>query len=225
MIVDYSVLLQICVGIRRKYKLAKIKKNWRKVNRHNRTVAHNMYDISCVSVGRNSYGAIDVMSYNPDAHLYIGNFCSISEEVKFLLGAEHNLRTISTYPFKAQIQRKEGEALTKGDIIIGDDVMIGFRTVILSGVHIGQGAVIAAGAVVASDVPPYAIAGGVPARIISYRFSNEIIDKLLAIKWDKINDEFVINNIEQLYQLITEENIDKILEKFVNEEYKRKENL
>jgi serine acetyltransferase len=68
-------------------------------------------------------------------------------------------------------------------IVIGNDVWIGTRVFIRDGVSIGDGAVIAAGAVVVSDIPPYAIAGGVPAKIIRYRFREAEIEQLLEIKW------------------------------------------
>lgn len=76
------------------------------------------------------------------------------------------------------LQKVKHEATSKGDIVVKDDVWIGYGSIILSGVHIGQGAVIAAGSVVSHDVPPYAIVGGVPARLIKYRFSEEMTKKL-----------------------------------------------
>jgi hypothetical protein len=66
---------------------------------------------------------------------------------------------------------------------IGNDVWIGDRAFIMAGVRIGDGAVVAAGAVVTKDVPPYAVVGGVPARIIKYRFDQPTVDKLLELKW------------------------------------------
>ena len=68
-------------------------------------------------------------------------------------------------------------------IIIENDVWIGYRVTILSGIRIGNGAIVAAGSVVTRDVPPYSIVGGVPARIIRYRFNQEIIRELLTDKW------------------------------------------
>jgi len=68
-------------------------------------------------------------------------------------------------------------------IDIGNDVFIGMNVTILDGVKIGDGAIIGAGAVVVNDIPPYAIAVGVPARVTKYRFSQPIIDKLLKVRW------------------------------------------
>ena len=79
----------------------------------------------------------------------------------------------------------------KGDTVIGNDVWIGQNAVILPGVTIGRHCVVAAGAVVTKDVPPYAIVGGIPARIIRYRFSDEQIARLEESKWWEKNDEWL----------------------------------
>ena len=102
------------------------------------------------------------------------------------------MNRISTYPFGGDAEN----SVSKGDIIIDDDVWIGHHVTILTGVHVGQGVVIAAGAVVTKDVPPYAIVGGVPAKIIKYRFPDDMIKKLLMIDYSKLNDEIVENNRE-----------------------------
>ncbi len=122
-----------------------------------------------VSVVKNTYGGINVQLSNTKSCLCIGNYCSIAEEVKLLVSADYNTQTISTFPFRVQCLGHEMEAVSRGDIVVDDDVWIGYRATVLSGVHIGQGDVVAAGAVVTKDVPPYAIVGGVPAKIIKYR--------------------------------------------------------
>ena len=100
----------------------------------------------------------------------------MAEEVLFLLGDDHNLNYLMTFPHRAKILKEcPAEATSKGNIVVDDDVWIGYGATILSGVHISQGAVIAAGAVVTHDVPPYAIAGGVPAKVIKYRFEQPVI--------------------------------------------------
>ena len=83
----------------------------------------------------------------------------------------------------------------KGDIVIGNDVWIGFEAVILSGVTIGDGAIIGARAVVTKDVPPYTIVGGVPARPIRKRFSEEVISKLSELQWWNWSEERIRENI------------------------------
>ena len=84
----------------------------------------------------------------------------------------------------------------KGDIVIGNDVWIGFEAVILSGITIGDGAIIGARAVVTKDVPPYTIVGGVPARPIRKRFSDEKIESLLKLKWWDLPPQKVLERIK-----------------------------
>lgn len=83
----------------------------------------------------------------------------------------------------------------KGDIIIGNDVWIGYEAVILSGVTIGDGAIIGARAVVTRDVPPYTIVGGVPAKAIKKRFSEDTISSLLSLQWWDWSQEKIAENI------------------------------
>lgn len=181
-------------------------KRWRRLNLHNETSPVNDFDFSSVTVGKYTYGGIQVYNFNKSEKLKIGNYCSIASDVMFILNADHNISTISTFPFKAKcLFTEELEATSKGDIVVDDDVWIGYRATILSGVHIGQGAVIAAGAVVTKDVSPYAIVGGVPARVIKYRFSPEIIEKLMKIDYSKLDKEIVEKNIDKLYEPIMED--------------------
>lgn len=206
----YKVIKQQII----KYKL---RFEWKRKNSHNETHMENIFDINSVSVGRETYGGISVVNYAKDksVRLSIGSFCSIAGNVTFVLAGEHNIDTISTYPFKAKIINPgENEAGSKGDIIVGDDVWIGHGVTILSGVTIGQGAVLAAGSLVRRDVPPYAVVGGVPARIIKYRFSETIIKKLLMLDFSKLTKEKIIENQSTLYRKITEDNIDGLLKYF-----------
>lgn len=168
------------------------KKKYRKLNSHNFTQIMNYCDLSKVVVGKKTYGEIHVTDFSPaDTKLYIGSYCSIAPNVRFLLGGEHQLYSISTYPFKVLTFGESREAGSKGDIVVKDDVWIGDGAIICSGVNIGQGAVIAAGAVVTKDVEPYAIVGGNPAKLIKCRFCKELIDELKKMNitdlFDKIN--------------------------------------
>ena len=158
----------------------------------------------------------NVLYHYPINHdkLIIGKFCSIACGAKFLFNsANHTLSSLSTYPFPLFFEEwgleKKNDADSwdnKGDIVVGNDVWIGYEAVILSGVTIGDGAVIGARAVVTKDVPPYTIVGGVPAKPIKKRFSEESIKKLQSIRWwdwpkEKIAENITAiqsGNIEQL---------------------------
>ena len=123
--------------------------------------------------------------------LIIGRFCSIACGAKFLFtSANHAMRSLSTYPFPIFFEEwgldrtRVADAWdNKGDIVVGSDVWIGYEAVVLSGVTIGDGAIIGARAVVTRDVPPYAIVGGVPARLIRKRFDDKTVEMLLRLKW------------------------------------------
>ena len=123
--------------------------------------------------------------------LIIGRFCSIACGAKFLFtSANHAMRSLSTSPFPIFFEEwgldrtRVADAWdNKGDIVVGSDVWIGYEAVVLSGVTIGDGAIIGARAVVTRDVPPYAIVGGVPARLIRKRFDDKTIETLLSLKW------------------------------------------
>lgn len=128
--------------------------------------------------------------YVNNDRLIIGKFCSIACGTKFLFnGANHTLQSLSTYPFPVlaaewDLQVPVTDAWdNKGDIVIGNDVWIGFEAVIMAGVTIGDGAIIASRAVVTKDVEPYSIVGGVPAKPIRKRFSEEKIAELLEMEW------------------------------------------
>ncbi|HET6522492.1 MAG TPA: CatB-related O-acetyltransferase [Geminicoccaceae bacterium] len=120
--------------------------------------------------------------------LVIGRFCSIAAGATFVLnGGNHLIDAVSTYPFGIFGAGWEGalpEAWPdRGDLVVGNDVWIGFGATLLPGVRVGDGAVIGAKSVVASDVPPYAIVAGNPARVIRYRHPEAAIARLLALRW------------------------------------------
>lgn len=191
-------------------KLVALKVTWRIHNRHNSTTVTNWFDESIVKVGRETYGELYVKQYGAkNEGLTIGSYCSISSKVTFLLGGNHEGCNISTFPFRAKIVNEKSEAISKGPIIIDDDVWIGYGVTILSGVHIGQGAIIAAGAVVTKDVPPYAIVGGVPAKMLKYRFNPELIAELLKVDYGKLTEAMVREHIDDLYsKLETKEQLE-----------------
>ena len=124
--------------------------------------------------------------------LIIGKFCSIAAGVKFIMGhANHRISSVTTYPFQVfggvwaeKAPPHLSQLPFKGDTVVGSDVWIGRESVIMPGVKIGDGAIIAAYSVVAKDIPPYAVAGGNPARVIKKRFDDEeLMDILLRLRW------------------------------------------
>lgn len=150
----------------------------------------------------------NVLYHYPINHdrLVIGKFCSIACGAKFIFtSANHTLKSLSTYPFplffeewgldKADVADSWDN---KGDIVVGNDVWIGYEAVIMSGVTIGDGAIIGTRAVVTKDVQPYTIVGGVPAKPIRKRFSDDIVASLLEIKWWEWETEKIKRNISAI---------------------------
>ena len=146
--------------------------------------------------------------------LIIGQFCQIAAGVEFVMnGANHQMNAVSTFPFYTL----EGWSMNppepvdlplKGDTVIGNDVWIGQNAVILPGVHIGDGAIIGANSVVGSDIDPYTIVVGNPARVLRKRFDDELISYLLKLRWwDKSIEE-----IENLMPILSCGDLKKVKE-------------
>lgn len=188
---------------------------WANNNKHNYTQLVNPVQSEKITVGKATYGSIDaIFSGNGNEKLTIGNFCSIAGGVKFIVASEHPYKGFSTYPFKHFYFGHMFEAESKGDITVKDDVWIATNAIILSGVTIGQGAIVGAGAVVTKDVPPYAIVGGNPAKVIKYRFPQEIIEKLMKFDFSKLTEEKIKQAGIKLYTDLTIENVDELLKEF-----------
>lgn len=139
-----------------------------------------------VQVANSSIGKrTSVGRYTKIRDAEIGNYCSISWDTT--IGAvAHPFDRISSHAFTYREQFgivDKDTAITQKRTYIGNDVWIGCNCVIISGVSIGNGAIIGAGAVVTSDVPPYAVVGGVPARVIKYRFNTETIKRIEKLQW------------------------------------------
>ena len=147
--------------------------------------------------------------------LIIGKFCQIAAGVNFVMnGANHQMNAVTTFPFyifegwKQQVPPLNKMPL-KGDTIIGNDVWIGQNVTILPGVHIGDGAIIGLNSVVGSDVAPYTIVAGNPAKVIRKRFDNQLIKLLLKLKWwDKS-----IKEINDLIPILTDNNLAEVKKK------------
>lgn len=200
------------VGIIKRYKRKKI---WAANNRNNGTYPVNDFQFNCVKVGRETYGGLEVLTYNDKQTLTIGHYCSIASGAVFVLSADHYLDHISTFPFKTRVISGEREGTSKGDITVSDDVWIGQNAVILSGVTIGQGAVIAAGAVVTSNVPPYTIVGGIPAKAIRKRFSDEAINYLMKLDYSQLDRETITKHEALLYKEIDGMTMEELNEQFI----------
>ena len=157
-----------------------------------------------VTVGKHTYGFPNVYTWDEKTRLTIGRFCSMAEGVTFLLGGEHRLDWITTYPFSAMgkawngAESIPGHPASKGDIVVGNDVWIGHGALILSGVRIGDGAVIGAGSVVNKNVDDYAIVAGNPARFIRFRFDEDLRLKLKQLSWWDWPDEKISKNLQEL---------------------------
>lgn len=164
--------------------------------------------------GAHSYGSPTLYQSKNDSSYSVGKFCSIADNVIFMLGSNHRTNWISTYPFMAfphhfpEAKDISGHPYSKGPIIIGNDVWIGSSVTILSGVTIGDGAIIGARSVVAKNVPPYTIVVGNPARVVKLRFSPEQIAKLLLLKWWN----WPIHRIRQNIHLLCSANIENFLQ-------------
>jgi acetyltransferase-like isoleucine patch superfamily enzyme len=160
-------------------------------------------------VGRGTYGYESLMKRGVLCDK-IGRFCSINETARVV--ENHLLSAVTTSPiieneiiplsnfYKSENQCLSNSKRINSKVTIGNDVWIGYRAIICQGVTIGDGAIIGAGAVVTKDVAPYTIVGGVPAKEIRKRFSDEIIAKFLKIKWWDWSLEKINTNLELFYK-------------------------
>lgn len=137
--------------------------------------------------------------------LIIGKFCALARGVKFIMnGANHRMSGFSTYPFQIfgngweKVTPQPDELPYKGNTVVGNDVWIGYEAMLMPGVQVGDGAIIAAKSVIVSNVPPYTIIGGNPAKPISQRFDHEVVIALLEIAWWHWNIEKITRNLEKI---------------------------
>lgn len=167
-------------------------------------------------------GALSLNSkiYNEPFHIgkykvKFGKYVSIAQECRFMLSGNHRFDRVTTYlPNVKEFRAATGDDIySNGDIVIGNDVWIGTGCTIISGVTIGTGAVIAAGSLVVKDIPPYAIVGGTPAKVIKYRFDNNTIERLLNSNWWDIKPE----KLEKYSELLFSNNINEFLNTIEND--------
>lgn len=185
---------------------------WKRRNAHNTTYMNRLFDINQVSIGNNTYGGINAITYEKEKiQLKIGHYCSISEDVTFMLGGQHDYKWVSSFPFDKKLFNSNLNS-SKEDIVIEDDVWIGYGALIFPGVTIGQGAVVGAKAVVTKDIPPYAIAIGIPAKPIKYRFPEEIRSFLLTLDYSKVDANLLQNHRDSLFTELDKMRIEDIKE-------------
>ncbi len=169
------------------------------------------------SIGKGSY----INTGTELRYVSMGRFCSIGSDIRVISGTHPTSMFVSTHPAFYSTAMQSGFTYVKHEkfdeykyaddhhvVVIGNDVWIGSEAKLMGGVRIGDGAIIAAGAVVTKDVPPYAIVGGVPAKVIRFRHSEDQIETLLKIQWWNKNDEWIKENAEFF------ENVQLLIEKW-----------
>lgn len=166
-----------------------------------------------LEIGEHTYGLPIIESYRgSEAKVEIGKYCSLGPRLRIITGGIHPIDWVSTYPFRIKNKMDsaytDGMPCTKGPVIIRSDVWIGSDVTIMSGVEIGDGCVVCSSAVVTKSFPPYSMIGGVPAQLIKMRFSEEIISRLLEIKWW----EFPHGKVLQFVDYLSSNNIDGFLQ-------------
>lgn len=177
--------------------------------------SNNNFLLGNTRIYNSSLGSHTYITGGQISNAIIGSFCSIGPHVQIGNFAHHPLDNISTHPIFYSKRKQSGVCFTEENItfqeffpvIIGSDVWIGAHVLILDGVTIGNGAVIAAGSVVTKDIEPFAIAGGVPAKVIRYRFSKSEIIELQRIKWWEHSDA----QLKKLTYLFNTGNISELI--------------
>lgn len=158
-----------------------------------------------------------------DVHFTYGRFCSFAVGIK-IVPISHHTDLVTTYPFGSMhpdVFKAPEYFGTKRNVTIGNDVWIGFHATIMGGVTIGDGAIIAANSHVVKDVPPYAIYGGNPARLIRMRFDERQVEALLRIRWWDWPDE----KIQEAVPLLLSQNVDEFISRYDKRSQSEADNL
>jgi virginiamycin A acetyltransferase len=138
--------------------------------------------------------------------LVIGKYCAIAAGTRFIMsGANHHTAGVSTFPFTIfggeWAEKTIDIALdipSRGDTVVGNDVWFGYQSLVMPGVRIGDGAIIATGALVTSDVAPYTIVGGNPARPVKRRYDDADVERLLRATWWDWPTELVTEHVRTI---------------------------
>jgi len=180
---------------------------------HSSTFGDRCFITAPVSIWNCSIG--DFSRVREFAHVEstnVGKFCSIARNAFVGLGPHALDSFASQHPYFYHPHRDLGYPPTKRTgpphptTRLGNDVWIGAGARVVAGTVIGDGAVVAAGSVLTKDVPPYAIFGGVPARLIRFRFADRVIEKLLEIKWWDLGDAWLRNHLHLM------QNVERLIE-------------
>ena len=181
----------------------------------------NVFGDNVIFKGEIGFGSY--IGKNSVLNAKIGRYCSISSNVYSISGIHPSSSFVSTHPSFYSTKKQAGFSYVERDLFsedvfvdakrrvveIGNDVWIGSNVLLMPGIHIGDGSIIASGAVVTKDVSPYSIVGGVPAKIIRYRFTGEQIEKLQGLKWWNRSPKWLKENAKYF------DNIDQNLEMII----------
>lgn len=212
---NYDALINSLEAIYRHEEATKTIIEKEQIHKFKLPYTRNFSNYTKYSIGKYTYGAPIVEDWHQGSTLKIGNFCSIAKNVNILLGGNHPIDWVSSFPFGVvfdefkELHYSHPEKLSKGDVVIGNDVWIGINVTILSGITIGDGVIIAANSNVTKNVESYAIVGGNPAKLIRKRFSDEAISKLLEIQWW----DWEIDKIKENLDLIMSDDIDLFIDR------------
>ena len=157
--------------------------------------------LAAFNIGDKSYGEPTILFPGSGSTLQVGKFVSIADDVVIMLGGEHRIDWVTTYPLNRYFpewSNIKGHPATKGDVVVGNDVWIGREALIMSGVTIGDGAVVGSRAVVTKNVMPYSIVAGNPAKHIRFRFDEEAISELVTMAWWNWPDDIIAEAVPYL---------------------------